>query len=98
MGLQTRDDLLVLFLEGGKAHLGPGNGLSEGGSVRSIILATLARHAVGGDELGCDQFDAVAVLSEQALPNGGSGAGLYTDHARGNWQSAAAAVRGLPGV
>lgn len=37
---------------------------------------------VRGDELGGDQFDAVAVLAEQSGPVVGAGAGFHADQAR----------------
>lgn len=47
-----------------------------------VVLASLARHAVRGDELGGDQFDGVAMLAEQAGPVVGAGAGFHADQAR----------------
>ena len=86
--VQAQDDLLVFFLDGDKAHLGTGDGLSDGGGVRCVVLAAFTAHAVGGDEFGCDQFDGVAMLADQAGPVVGTGAG----------QSAVAAVHDLPEV
>lgn len=57
--------LLVLFLDRNKAHLGPGGGLSDGGSVRGVVpkagfalLASLARHAVRGNVELCGANEA----------------------------------------
>ena len=80
--VQAQDDLLVLFLDRDKAHLGPGDGLSDGGSVRCVVFATLAGHAVRSHKFRRDQFDAVAVLSEQPRPVVGAGAGFHADQTR----------------
>ena len=54
----------MFFLDGDKAHVRSGDGLSDGGGIRSVVLAAFATHAVGGDELRCHQFDGVAVHSK----------------------------------
>ena len=61
---------------------GPGDGFADGGGIGRIVLAALAAHAVGGDELGGHQFDGVAVLPEQPCPVVRAGAGFHADQAR----------------
>ena len=79
--VQAEDDLLVFFLDRDEAHLRPGDGFADGGSIRGVVLAALAAHAVGGDELGRHQLDGVAVLAEQSRPVVRAGAGFHADEA-----------------
>ena len=80
--MQAQDDLLVFFLDRDKAHLGTGDGFTDGGGIRSIILAAATPHAVWGNELWRNQFDGVAVLTEQACPVMGAATGFHADQAR----------------
>ena len=76
--VKREDDLLVFFLHRHEAHVGPGDGFADGGGVRRIVLATLAAHAVRGDEFGGDQFHRVPVRAEQPGPVVGARAGFHT--------------------
>lgn len=62
--VQGQDDLLVFFLDRDEKHIGTGDGLCDGGGILCVVLAATASHAVGRDELGCHQFDGVAVLAD----------------------------------
>jgi hypothetical protein len=55
--------------------------LAQPGSVGGVVLAPLAAHAVGRDELGCHQPDRVAVLRKQPGPVMRARAGLHADRA-----------------
>jgi hypothetical protein len=79
--VQAQDDLLVFFLDRDEAHVRPGDGFADGGGVRRVVLAALAAHAVGRDELGRHQLDGVAVLAEQPRPVVRAGAGFHADEA-----------------
>ncbi len=79
--VQAQDDLLVFFLDRDEAHVRSGDGFANRGGVRRIILAALAGHAVGGDELRRHQLHAVAVLAEQPRPVVRARAGFHADEA-----------------
>jgi len=64
-----------------ETHVGPGDGFADGGGIRCVVLAALAAHAVGGDELGGDEPDGVAVLPEASRPVVGTGTGFHADQA-----------------
>lgn len=53
----------------------------DGGCVGCIVLAALAREAVGDDELGHHQAHGVTEPSKLAHPMVGAGAGLHADQA-----------------
>ena len=55
---------------------------ADGGGIRRIVLAAFTAHAVGGDELGGDQLDGVAVSPKQAGPVVRAGAGFHADQTR----------------
>ena len=69
------------FLDRHKAHVGPGDGFADGGGIGGVVLAALAAHAVGRDELGRHQPDGVAVVPEQPRPVVRAGAGFHADQA-----------------
>lgn len=60
--------LLFEVLDGHEAHVWALNGFADRGGVGRIVLAALARHPVGGDELGRDQPHGVARSVEQPGP------------------------------
>ena len=60
----TEDVLLMLFLDWHKTHVRARDGFADGGSIRRIVLAALAAHPVGCDELGCNQTNGVSVLTK----------------------------------
>jgi len=62
-------------------RVGPLHSLADRRGVGSVVLAALAAHAVGGDELGGHQLDAVAVGGEQPGPVVRAGAGFDADGA-----------------
>ena len=66
--LQAQNDLLVFFLDWAEQHVGTGDGFANRGSIRCIVLAATASHAVRGDEFGRHEFDGVAVLPELPCP------------------------------
>ena len=80
--VQAQDDLLVLFLDRHEAHVRACHGFADGRGVRRIVLAALAGHAVGGDELRRHQLDGVAVRPKLPRPVVRAGAGFHADQAR----------------
>ena len=72
----------MLFLDRDEKHVRARDGLADRGGVRRVVLAALAGHAVGRDELRCHQFDRVAVLPEQPRPVVRAGTGFHADQAR----------------
>jgi hypothetical protein len=80
--VQAEDDLLVFFLDRDDAHVGAGDGFADGLGVRRVVLAALARQAVGRDEFGCLQPDGVSVLTELSRPVVCAEAGFHADDAR----------------
>ena len=80
--VQTQDDLLMLFLDRHKKHVRACDGLTDRGGIRRVVLAALAGHAVGCDELGRHQPDRVAVLPELSRPVMCARAGFHADGAR----------------
>lgn len=53
-------------------------------SIRCVVLAALARHAIRRDQTGRRELDRMTVLLEQTCPVMRAGAGLHADEAR--WQ------------
>ena len=53
--VQAQDDLLVFFLDRDEAHVGPAHGFADRLGIGRVILAALARQAVGRDEFGGHQ-------------------------------------------
>ena len=80
--MQARDDLLVFFLDRNEAHVGAPHGFADRCRVRGIVLAALARHAVGRNKLGGHQAHGVAVLTKQPRPVVRTRAGFHADYAR----------------
>ena len=81
--VKGEDQLLVFLLHRDEAHGGTSDGFANGGGVRGVVLAALAAHAVRRDELGGDQLDGVAVLTELPGPVMRAGAGFHADQAGG---------------
>ena len=79
--MQTENDLLVFFLDGNEAHVGPGDGFADGGGIGGIVLAAYSTHAVGTDELGRHEPDGVTVKTKLSCPVVRAGAGLHADDA-----------------
>jgi hypothetical protein len=52
--------LLLDALDGHETHVRPGDGFADGGGVGGVVLAALAREAVGDHELGRHQAHGVA--------------------------------------
>ena len=77
--VQAENDLLMLFLDWDEAHVGTRHGLADRSSVRRIVLAALAAHAIGRDELRSHELDAVAMLAKQPCPVVRARAGFHTD-------------------
>ena len=77
--VQGENDLLVLFLDRDKTHVGSGDGFANGCRIRCVVLSALAAHAVRGNELGGHQFDGVAVIPEQSCPVMRARAGFDTN-------------------
>src|SRR6218665_12759 len=69
--------LLLQILDRHESHVGPLTRLTDGGRVRSVILAALTAEAIRCHELGRDQPHGVAVSREQPGPVMGAGAGLH---------------------
>ena len=57
-----------MSLDGHKTHVGAGDGFANRHRVGGVVLAFLAREAVGGNKLGCHQAHGVAELGELARP------------------------------
>ena len=74
--------LLIDRLDGHKAHIGAGDGLTDSSSVRCVVLAALTRQAVGGHELGGHQAHGVTELCKLACPMVSTGACFHADQAR----------------
>ena len=74
--------LLLLGLDGHEAHVGPLHRFADCRRVCRVVLASLAAHAVGRDELGCHQAHGVAVGLELARPVVRTRARLDADGAR----------------
>jgi len=79
--VQAEDGLLVDVLDRDKAHVGPGDGFTDGGCIGGVILAAFAAHSVGRHELGGHQFDGVAEAAELSCPVVCAGAGFHADQA-----------------
>jgi hypothetical protein len=62
--------------------MGPGDGLTDSSSVSRVVLAALARQAVGGYELRRHQAHGVAELRKLACPVVSTGAGFHANQAR----------------
>ena len=77
--VQAEDDLLMLFLDRDEAHVGTRHGFADGGRIGCVVLAALAAHAIGTDELRCHELDGVAIPSKQPCPVVRAGAGFHTD-------------------
>ena len=82
--MQAEDDLLMHFLDRNEAHVGTRYGFADGGCIGGIVLAALAAHAIGRDELRGHELDAVAILSKQPCPVVRTRAGFHADDA--GWQ------------
>lgn len=82
--VQAQHPLLLQALDGHKTHLGALHRLTDGGGICGIVLASLAREAVGHDELGGDQAHRVAMLDKQPGPVVCARAGPHADGA--GWQ------------
>ena len=80
----------MLFLDRDKAHAGTRHGFADGRSIRCIVLAALAAHAIGRDELGCHQPHGMAVLAKRSGPVVRTCAGFHADqagrHVDDQWQ------------
>jgi hypothetical protein len=76
--------LLVGALEGHEAHLRAGDGFADSRRVGGVVLAALAREAIGGNELGGHQARGVAELVKFTRPVVCARAGFHADQAR--WQ------------
>ena len=79
--MQGKDDLLVFFLCRHEAHGRPSHGFADGSDIGRVVLAALAAHPVGRDELRGHQPDGVAVLAKLPRPVVRTGAGFHADHA-----------------
>lgn len=73
---------MVDALDRNKAHAGPPNGFTDSRGISRVVLALLARQAIGGDELGCHQPHRMAVGLEQARPVVRARACFHADQAR----------------
>ena len=62
--------------------MGPPHGFADRRGVGRVVLAALAAHPVGRDELGGHQFDAMAVGAKQPCKVVRSGAGFHANDAR----------------
>ena len=62
--MQGENDLLVLFLDRDKTHVGSADSFADDGRIRGVVLAAFAAHAVRGNELGGHQFDGVSIIPE----------------------------------
>ena len=60
--------MLVFFFDRNEAHVGSSNRFADGGCIGSVVLATLAAHAIRGDELGGNEFDDVTIGAELSGP------------------------------
>ena len=76
--------LLVVALDRNKAHVRPLHGLADRPGVGGVVLAALAAHPIGCDELGRHQPNSVALLGKEPGPVMRSRAGLHANGAR--WQ------------
>src|SRR5260221_6035964 len=66
--MQAKRRLLMFVLQRHETHTRTGYGLTDGGRIRRIVLAALARHAIRRYELGRHQPDGMAVPLEHASP------------------------------
>ena len=75
------DGLLFDILDGDKAHIGPGNGFTDGFGIGHVVFVGFD---VGFDELRRHEFDGVAVVLKLSCPVVRTAAGFHADQAR--WQ------------
>ena len=74
--------LLLDAFDRHKTHIGAGHGFADGRSIGGVVLAALAAHAIGHNELGRHQAHDVAELGELSGPVVGSAARFHADQAR----------------
>lgn len=82
--MQTKHRLLMFILQRHETHARTCHRFADRSSIRRVILAALAGHAIRRHKVGRHELDCMAVLLEHASPMMRTGTSLHADKAR--WQ------------